>query len=154
LPRSPWRHDVADHGHRGHDQPASADPLERAERDQLAHVLGDPAERRADQEDHDRRLQDDPAPVEVAELSVHRPHDGRREQIRRHDPGEMLDPAEIADDRRQRRRDDRLIERRQQQHEHERPEDQAEARGLLYGLCLTSVHAETHCHRTRGDAPS
>ena len=38
-----WRHDVPDHGHRRHDQAAAADPLEGAERDQLAHVLREPA---------------------------------------------------------------------------------------------------------------
>ena len=42
------RDDVADHGHRRHDQPAAADALDRAERDQLPHVLREPAERRAD----------------------------------------------------------------------------------------------------------
>ena len=115
------------------DQTAAADPLHGAERDQLAHVLGEPAEHRADQEDHDRRLQHDPAPVEVAELPVQRPDHGRGEQVRGHDPGEVLDPAELADDRRQRRRDDRLVERRQQQDQHQRAEDQADARCLLLG---------------------
>ena len=33
------------------------------------HVLREPAERRADEEDDDRRLQHDLAPVEVAELA-------------------------------------------------------------------------------------
>ena len=125
------RDDVADDGHRRHDQPAATDPLQGAECDQLAHVLREPAEGRADEEDHDRRLEDDPAPVEVAELAVERPDDGRGEQVRGHDPREMLDPAEVADDRRQRRRHDRLVERREQQDEHQRAEDQTDARCLL-----------------------
>jgi hypothetical protein len=45
----------------------------------------------------------------------------------------MLDPAEVADDRRQRGRDDRLVERREQQDEQERAEDQADALVLLVG---------------------
>ena len=80
----------------------------------------DAAERRADQEDHDRRLQHDLAAVEVAELAVERARDGRREQVGGHDPRQVLDPAEIADDRRQRGRDDRLVERREQQHQQQR----------------------------------
>jgi hypothetical protein len=125
------RDDVADHGHRRDDQAAAADALERAEGDQLEHALGEPAERRADEEDHDRRLQDDLASVEVAELPVDGPDDSRREQVGRDDPGEVLDAAEVADDRRQRGRDDRLVERRQQQHQHQGAEDQANARRRL-----------------------
>ena len=45
------------------------------------HVLAQAAQRRADEEDHDRRLQDDLPAVEVAELAVQRPDDGRREQV-------------------------------------------------------------------------
>ena len=71
-------------------QPAAAEALQRAEGDQLGHVLGDAAQRRADEEDHDRRLQHDLAAVEVAELPVERPGDRRGEQVRGHDPREVL----------------------------------------------------------------
>ena len=71
------------------------------------------------------------AAVEVAELAVERADDGRREQVRRDDPREVLEPAEVADDRRQRGRDDRLVERREQHDEHQRAEDQADARRLM-----------------------
>ena len=124
------RDHVADHGDRDDDQPPGAETLDRAERDQLGHSLREPAERGADQEDHDRRLEDELAPVEVAELPVQRRGDRRGEQVRGHDPRQVLDPAEVADDRRQRRRDDRLVERREQQDEDERAEDQADARRL------------------------
>jgi hypothetical protein len=67
------REDVADHGDRDHDQASGPESLDRPEDDQLGHVLADPGERRADQEDDDRRLQHDLASVLVAELSVHRP---------------------------------------------------------------------------------
>ena len=63
-------------------------------------------------------------PVEVTELPVQRRHDRRRQQVRRDHPREMLDAAKIANDRRQRRRDDRLIERREQRDEKQRRENQ------------------------------
>ena len=133
APALSGRDEVADDRERRHHQPAAAEPLHRAERDQLAHVLREAAERRADEEDHDRRLQHELAAVEVAELAVERAGDGRREQVGGHDPREVLDAAELADDRRQRGRDDRLVERREQQDEHERAEDQADALRLLDG---------------------
>ncbi len=119
------RDDVADDGDRGHDQPAGAEPLQRPERDQLGHAPADPAQRGAGEEEHDRELEDDLPAVQVAELPVQRPDHRRGEQVRRDHPGQVLDPAEVADDRRQRRRDDRLVERRDEQHEQQRPEDQA-----------------------------
>ena len=130
--------DVADDGHRRHHEPAPAEPLEAAERDQLGHVLAEPAQHRADEEEHDRRLEHDLAAVEVAELAVERPGDRRGEQVAGHDPGEVLYPAQVADDRGQRRGDDRLVQRRQQHHEQQRAEDQAHPRrggnGRGYGV--------------------
>ena len=125
------RDDVADDGQRDHDQPAGAEPLHGAKADQLPHALREAAERRADEEDHDRGLEDDLAPVEIAELAVERPGNRRGQQVRRDDPGQMVEPAELADDGRQRRRDDRLVERGQQQDEQERAEDQPHPLGRL-----------------------
>jgi hypothetical protein len=126
------RDDVADDREGHHEETAAAEPLQRAERDQLRHVLADPAQRRANQEDHDRALQDELAAEEVAELPVDRPDHRRSQQVGRDDPRELRDAAEVADDRRQRRGDDRLVERREQQHEQQRAEDQANAlRGLV-----------------------
>jgi hypothetical protein len=127
----PRRDDVRDHGDRQHEQAPAAQALDRAEGDQLGHVLADPAQCRADEEDHDRRLQDSFPAVEVAQLSVDRPGDSGRQQVGRDDPGELRDAAEVPDDRRQGGRDDRLIERRQQQHEQQRAEDQSH--GLAVG---------------------
>jgi len=76
-------------------------------------------------------LQQALASVEIAELAVERADDRRGEEVGGHDPRQVLDPAEVADDRRQRRRDDGLVERREQHDEQQRPEDQADARGLL-----------------------
>jgi hypothetical protein len=80
------RHDVANRGLRRHHQPAAAEALDRSERDQLGHPLRHAAQRRADQEDHQRGLQHDLAAVEVAELPVERRDRGDRQQIGRHDP--------------------------------------------------------------------
>ena len=116
-----WRDDVADRRLGAHHQPAAAEPLNRAERDQLAHALGGAAERRADEEEHQGGLEHELAAVEVAELAVERCHDRDRQQVRGDDPGEVVEPAELAHDRRQRRRDDRLVERRQEHDQHQRP---------------------------------
>jgi hypothetical protein len=67
------RDDVADHGDRRHDQPAGAEALKGAEGNQLGHVLREAAEHRSDEEDRDRNLEDELAPVQVAQLSVDRP---------------------------------------------------------------------------------
>ena len=69
---------------------------------------------------HERYLQDPFSTVEIAQLPVQRTDDGRGQQVRGHHPREVLQPAEVADDRRQRRRHDRLIERRDEQHEKQR----------------------------------
>ena len=134
------REDVPDHRHRRDDQPSGAESLERAKGDQLSHVLGDTAEGGTDEEDHDRRLQDDLASVEVTELPVHRAGHGRGQEVRRHDPRQVLDAAQLADDRRQRRRHDRLVERRQEEHEQERAEDQSHT----FRFVLRSSRHATH----------
>ena len=121
------REDVADDRQRQHDQPAAAQALQGAERDQLGHVLADSAQHRADQEQHDRRLQQRLSAVQIAELAVQGPGHGRREQVGGHHPGQVRQAAEVAHDGGQRGRDDRLVERGQQQHQHQRREDQAHA---------------------------
>ena len=113
------RHDVADRRLGADHQPAAAEALDRPERDQLRHPLRQPAQRRADQEQHERALEHDLAAVEVAELAVQRRHRRHREQVRRDHPRQVLEPTELAHDRRQRRRHDRLVERREQHHQHQ-----------------------------------
>ena len=127
-----WDH-IADHGEGHDDQTARSQALHGPKADQLGHVLAEAAERGADQEDHDRGLEHELAAVEIAELAVERAGDRGAEQIRGDDPREVGDAAEVADDGRQRGRDDRLVERGEQQHEHQREEDQAEARLWLDG---------------------
>ncbi len=59
--------DVADRRERGHEQAAAAEPLQAAEDDELGHVLADAAERRTEEEEHDRHLEQRLTPVLVAE---------------------------------------------------------------------------------------
>ena len=80
---------------------------------ELRHVLREPAQRRADEEDHDRDLQHELAAVQVAEFAVERADHRAGQQIGGDHPGQMRESAELADDRRQRGRDDGRVERRQ-----------------------------------------
>ncbi len=111
--------DVADDGNGGDDEAAAAEPLDDAEGDQLRQVLRHAAQARADEEDDDGRLQHDAAPVDVAELAVQRHDDRRRQQVGGDDPRQVRQAADLADDGRQRGRDDRLIQRGKQQDQHE-----------------------------------
>ena len=117
------RDDVRDDRLRAHHQAAGADPLKGAKADQLPHRLREPGEHRAGQEDQDRGEEHGLAPEHVAELPVQRGRDRRGEQVGGHDPGEVIEPAQVADDRRQRRRDDGLVERGEEHAEHQRGED-------------------------------
>src|SRR5262249_44938492 len=82
----------------------------------------------------------------AASLPVDGPGDGRGEQVRGHDPGEVGDATEVADDRRQRRRDDGLIERGEQKHEQQRPEDEADA--LVLAELERGFSLRAHRHRS------
>ena len=115
--------DVSERGLRAHDDAAAAQTLEAAEQDELRERPGQTAERRAHQEDHGRDLEHSLPPVEVAELSVERGRDSLREKVRGHDPGQVREPAELADDGRQSRRHDRRVERGEEEHQHEAAED-------------------------------
>jgi hypothetical protein len=115
--------EVGDDGHRGDDQAARPESLDGAEQDELEHRGGGARERRAGQEQHDRAHQDALAPDDVAELPVERCRDGLSDEVRRHDPGEVGEPAQLAGHGRERGGDDRLVERGQQDPERERQQD-------------------------------
>jgi hypothetical protein len=83
-----------------------------------------PAQRGAGQEQHERRLQHDLAAVQVAELAVQRRHRGHRQQVRGHDPRDVLEAPEVAHDRRQRRGDDGLVQRGEEHHHHQAADDE------------------------------
>ncbi len=113
------RDDHADRGEREREEPACAEALDGPEEDELGHVLREAAERRADEEDRDRDHEEGATAVDVAELAVERHRDGRGEHVRGDDPGVAGQPADVADDPRQRSRDDRLVERREHEHRHQ-----------------------------------
>ena len=127
------RDDVTDDGLRAHDQAAAAQSLDGAERDQLDHRVRQAGQRRTDQEDHDRRLEEHLPAVHVAELAPQRRRHRGGEQVGRDDPGQVRQPVKIACDGRQRRRDDRLVERGQQHSEQQRTDDYQHP-PLAYGL--------------------
>ncbi len=140
------RHDVADHGQREREEPAGADSLNRAEDDQLRHRRREAAERRADQEDDDREEEEVLAAVRVAELAVQRHGHRRGEHVGGEHPRVLRDAAEVADDPRERSRDDRLVERCQQQRHHqpgvdrEDPADRELVAGGLMSEALANLH--------------
>ncbi len=127
-------------------QPTGADSLHCAERDQLDHRLAEPGQQRPGQEDQDRGEEHGLAPVHVAELAVERRRRSRSQQIGRDDPGQMLEPAEVSDDGRQRGRDDRLVERRQEHPEHQRAEHgrQRAARGRFRARSGAILRGRAH----------
>ena len=123
APSLPRRDDVGDDRLRPDHQSSGADPLQCAEADQLAHRLREPGQHRSGEEDQDRREEERLAADHVAELAVHRSRDRRGEQVGGHHPREVVEPAQVANDRRERGRNDRLIERGQEHPEHQRCEN-------------------------------
>ena len=104
--------------------------------------------------------------MDVAQFAVERRHRGCREEIGRDDPGQSFEIAKLPADRRQRRRDDRLVhgaeEHRQHDTEDDRPDLWGESRaqfrlcvcfvgrGLDFGLLRSSFgFAEFRCPPTR-----
>ena len=62
-------------------------------------------------------------PVQVAELAEERRRDRLREQVGGDDPRELVEAAEVADDRGERGGHDRLVDRRQQHAQDQAAED-------------------------------
>ena len=116
------RDDVADDRERQRHQAAGAESLQGPGRDQLPHRLRHPGEHRAGDEHHDREDVDGATSVEVGDLAVQRGRRRRREQVGRDHPGELVEPAQLSDDRRQGGRDDGLVEGSEQHAEHQAAE--------------------------------
>jgi hypothetical protein len=101
-------------GERSH--AARADALQHAAGDQPARRLRCSGEDRADRVDHQRALHEPLAVEQVGELAPDRGAHGQRQQGGGDDPGiGRLAAAELGDDPRQRRRDDRAGEDRDEQ---------------------------------------
>ena len=128
LAAFPERDDLADQRGGGDGQTAAADALHGAERDQRRHVLRQSAEERADDEDQHAELEH-PFPAElIAEFAGQHGGDGLGEHVGGDHPAHVAGAAEVADDRRQRGRHDRLIQRRQQHAQQDRREDDVHLR--------------------------
>ena len=104
------RHDVGDDRQRTDHQAACTHSLNGTERDQLVHRLGQPREDRRDEEDDGGADEDRPATQQVTELPGNRRGNRRGDEVGGDDPRQATEPAEIADDRGQRRGDDHLVE--------------------------------------------
>ena len=110
-----WGDDIANRSLRHRNDAAGAQPLHRAGANELQHAVSRARKRRPDEEDDNRELEQQLAPKKVAELAVELGHRRRRgQQVRRDNPGQVLQPAQLADDCRQRGGDDRLVQGGQQ----------------------------------------
>lgn len=120
APKIPWylprsrTDDIADNGHGGHHQATGAQALQGPEGDQLAHILAQAGSRRAQQEQHDGCLEDALATHQVADFTPQGCRGGRGQDIGGDDPGKLVQPTQIADDGRQGRGYNRLVECGQQ----------------------------------------
>ena len=117
------RHHVPDDRLRPDHQAAGAHALQRAEGDQLVHVLGQAGQHRAGQEDTDREDEQALAAEQVPQLAVDRQPDRRRQQVGGRYPGQLADPVQVPDDGRERGGHDRLVQRGEKHRQHQRDED-------------------------------
>ncbi len=142
APALAGRHDVAQRGHRADHQPAGAQPLDGPEGDQLGHRLRQAGQRRPDQEDNDRDDEELLPPVHVAELAVERRDDQGCEDVGGHHPGQVVHPAEVAHDPRQRGAHDQVVEHGQQDGEQQPGQDDHHlaVREELPALPVTGSH--------------
>ena len=100
-----------------------AEALDAARGDELPHLLRQPGQQRADHEDADAEQEDRPAAEQVGQLAVERAADGGGQQVGGERPRVEVVAAEVGDDPRQGRADDRLVERGQEDADHDGAED-------------------------------
>ena len=111
----PGRHDVGDDRLRQDHQPAAAEPLHAPPDDEPREVRRQRGTDARHGEQADRDEEEVAAAPQVAELAVDRHDQGGGQQVGGGHPRHVRDAAEVAHDRRHRRRDDRLVQGR---HEH------------------------------------
>ncbi len=140
LPTLPRWDDVTDDRLGADHEAAGADALDGAEADELDHVLRKTGEHRPGDEDHDRSLEQELAPVEVAQLPVERGRHRRGEQVGRDHPGKLVQSPEIAHDGRQRGRNDGLIERGEEHAQHQGAEHRVDL-ALRHAVALRRCSA-------------
>ena len=143
------RDDIGDDRLRKRQQPAAAEPLECARDDQPHHRGCKRTPDRADGEQRDGHQEHRPPAVDVAELPVERSHRGRRHQIGGHHPRQALDIGEFAPDRRQGRRNDRLVKRAEKHGEHDSENDLADSRRIQRRVVAACIGRNSHQERSR-----
>jgi hypothetical protein len=117
--------------------------VQDAAENQNQHARRQRANERTGHVGQDRDAKREAAAVDVRDLAVERDDGRRREQIGGDQPGEAVHIAEVASDRRQRGRQDGLVERsheRRQQH----AEDDQQRLSMREGLGLTAVGEGIH----------
>jgi hypothetical protein len=144
------RHQVAEHDHAHRREAAAAEPVQHAPEDEHQHVGRQRADQRAREISEDRDAQRELAAVDVGDLAVERHHRGRRQQIGGDQPGQVVDVVELAPDRRQRARQDGLVERAHEGRQQDAEDDQQRLT-MGEGLGLTAVGVGVH--RSRGSRP-
>src|SRR5918996_455691 len=127
LAAAAGRDDVADHGDGERDEAAGAQSLHRAPGDQELERRREASEHGAGREEEDPEDEERPASVQVGELPVEGDGDRHAEHVGGEDPRVLLEPAQVRDDPRRRRGDDRLVQRRDEHAEHESGEDDQRA---------------------------
>ncbi len=123
---------------RERDQAAAADALQGAGQDEDEHGRRQRAGDGSGDEDRNADQHGDAPAVGIADLAVERRHGGGGQKIDRHDPGQVLQVAELAADGRQCRRDDGLVERRQEHGEQDAEDDRADL-GMAEGGSRTAL---------------
>ena len=127
-----WRDDIGNDGHDEDHEPAAAEALDGAGDDEPIHRLRGAGKDRADEEHDDRDLEHRLAAVDVGDLAAVDVGDlapdwsgGRRgKQVGGDDPCELVEPAEVARNARERCAHDGLVQRGEE--EHERAHDEGE----------------------------
>ena len=128
APALAGRDQVTDDRHHADHQAAGAEALDGAEGDQLHHAVLRAAEHPEPAMPHSaeptRKMtievrKTDLAAVQVTELAPDRGGDGGAQDVRGDHPGEVVEPAELADDPRQRGADDHVVEHREHHRDHQ-----------------------------------
>lgn len=153
-------HVLTDQCLRQRHEPAATQALHRAQDHESAEARCQGTTHRRSGEDREREEQR-AAPAEaVAEVTVQRRGDGRRKEIRHHDPRQVGDCVERVGDARQRAREDRLVDRGQEHRDDDAREDTAEsacARDRVAGASVTEAQwitaGRSRHHRIRCATP-
>src|SRR5579864_3856006 len=65
----PWRHDIGDDSLGEYEDAPTSKSLQAAEENEFGQVLADPAQRRSEEKEHNRRLEEPLTPVKITELA-------------------------------------------------------------------------------------